>query len=217
MWQSLVTAIPLEHSRWWLQHGMCCVFFNFCIELIFIIFYNIEIAFCIFVFDHSWHLVSTWLIGHNNLLFLFSFIRLWSILTLINTISLLWRSALYFKRHTHRQQRLRELFDKIENIIKGKCDDRWWLQFDWNTRGDGCNMKCAVCFQFLYWNIIYCIRQYWNTILYFHIRAFPALSIDSTNWTHNFFLTPRFNRQLSKTNSKSHFLLFIPFSSRVGI
>ena len=50
-------------------------------------------------------------------------------------------------------------------------------------------MKCAGCFQFLYWNIICCIRQYWNCILYFRIRSFPALSIDSTNWTQQFFVS----------------------------
>ena len=44
----------------------------------------------------------------------------------------------------------------------------------------------ASFFPFLYWIIIYCIRQYWNWILYFRIRPFPALSIDSTNWTQQF-------------------------------
>ena len=35
------------------QNEMCCVFFNFCIELFLIVFDNIEIAFCIFIFEHS--------------------------------------------------------------------------------------------------------------------------------------------------------------------
>ena len=106
----------------------------------------------------------------------------------INTISL-WRSTIHLNRHTHRQQRLRELFDWLQNIIQGKCDNRWWLQFHWNTRGDDCNMECAVCFQFWNWIVIYCIRKCGNTILYFHIRAFPALSIESTNLTQQFFVS----------------------------
>ena len=50
-------------------------------------------------------------------------------------------------------------------------------------------MECVVCFQFLSWIIIYRIRQYWNCILYFHIQAFLALTIDSTNWTQYFFVS----------------------------
>ena len=76
----------------------------------------------------------------------------------------LWRSPLHFNRHTQRQQRLRELFDKIENIIQGKCDNRWWLRFHWNTRGDDCTMECVVCFSIfvLNWYLLY------STILKLH-------------------------------------------------
>ena len=43
---------------------LCVLHFYF--ELILSDLYNIEIAFCIFIFEHSWHFVSTQLIGHNN-------------------------------------------------------------------------------------------------------------------------------------------------------
>ena len=96
----------------------------------------------------------------------------------INSTSL-WRSTLLFNRHTHRQQRLRELFHWNQDIIlEGKCDNYWRLQCLWNTRGDACTMEFTVCFQYLYWIIFNFIRQIWNCKLYFHIRPFQALSID---------------------------------------
>ena len=167
------------------QHEMCCAFFfNFCIELLFIVFDNVEIAFRIFVFDHSWHSASSRLIGHNNLLFIFSFIRL--------------RSILIRSTPSHCDAAHYTLI--VTRIVNSACVKRL-IEFKTSSKvsvtiaGD-CNSIGALDVMVATWNVlcvfIFCIELLFivfdNVEIAFRIFVFDHSwhSIESTNWTQQF-------------------------------
>ena len=77
-----IGALDVMVATW----NVLCVFI-FCIELLFIVFDNVEIAFRIFVFDHSWHSIES--TNWTQQFVVYFFIHSSSINShLINTISL---------------------------------------------------------------------------------------------------------------------------------